>query len=181
MVWWVRGPGLLGWLGVVGPEGDGGGGGTCVCVYIHVCLFTYLYYTGFKRDSYVLSPRLHLSNFSLKLCTLCAVITSSLSAFYFSTVLCGKLYFPKSFTHYLILIFTCPLVLLSSVTNTRSSLSIFSMPFTISYIVIRSPLPFPSAFLHMLILSSFSVCVFHGCLPVTQSAFSITERANNGE
>ncbi|MPC77645.1 hypothetical protein E2C01_072104 [Portunus trituberculatus] len=45
-------------------------------------------------------------------------------------------------THCLILIFfTCPLVLpASSVTNTRFSLSIFSMPFTILfYIVIRCP------------------------------------------
>ncbi|MPC30337.1 hypothetical protein E2C01_023598 [Portunus trituberculatus] len=51
-----------------------------------------------------------------------------------------KNYFPISFTHCLILIFfTCPLVLLSSVTSTRSSLSIFSMSLTILYIVITSP------------------------------------------
>ncbi|MPC25270.1 hypothetical protein E2C01_018375 [Portunus trituberculatus] len=78
--------------------------------------------------------------FSLKLCTLCVVTTSSLNAFHLSTVLCEKLYFPLSFTHCLILIFTCPLVLPAfSVTSIRSSLSIFSMPFTIIYIVIKSP------------------------------------------
>ncbi|MPD03464.1 hypothetical protein E2C01_099103 [Portunus trituberculatus] len=44
----------------------------------------------------------------------------------FSTVLCGKLCFPISFTHCLILIFcSCPIVLLSSVFSTKSSLSIF--------------------------------------------------------
>ncbi|MPC71556.1 hypothetical protein E2C01_065834 [Portunus trituberculatus] len=62
------------------------------------------------------------------------------NAFHFSTVLFGKLYFPISFTHCLILIFfSCPLVLPSaSVNSTRSSLSIFSISFTIIYIVIRS-------------------------------------------
>ncbi|MPD00801.1 hypothetical protein E2C01_096301 [Portunus trituberculatus] len=45
----------------------------------------------------------------------------------------------------------CPLVLLaSSVTSTKSSLPIFSMTFTILYIVIRLAVLFPSAFLHML-------------------------------
>ncbi|MPC68634.1 hypothetical protein E2C01_062837 [Portunus trituberculatus] len=49
-------------------------------------------------------------------------------------------YFLISFTHCLILIFfACPLVLPASyVTSTRSFLSIFSIPFTILYIVIRS-------------------------------------------
>ncbi|MPC19739.1 hypothetical protein E2C01_012665 [Portunus trituberculatus] len=50
-----------------------------------------------------------------------------------------KTVFANVLTHCLILIFfTCPHVL-SSVTSTRSSLSIFSMPLTIFYIVIRSP------------------------------------------
>ncbi|MPC13546.1 hypothetical protein E2C01_006284 [Portunus trituberculatus] len=45
---------------------------------------------------------------------------------------CVENYFPVSFTHCLILIsFTCPLVLPSSITRTRSSLSIFSISFTI--------------------------------------------------
>ncbi|MPC51440.1 hypothetical protein E2C01_045285 [Portunus trituberculatus] len=75
--------------------------------------------------------------FFFKLCTLCAVTTSSLNAFHFSTILCRKLYLPISFTHCLFRIFfACPLVLPASVTST---LSIFSMPFTILYIVIRSP------------------------------------------
>ncbi|MPC91904.1 hypothetical protein E2C01_086967 [Portunus trituberculatus] len=38
----------------------------------------------------------------------------------------------------------------SSVTSTRSSLSIFPMPLTILYLVIRSPRSFPSFVLHML-------------------------------
>ncbi|MPC14941.1 hypothetical protein E2C01_007721 [Portunus trituberculatus] len=60
-------------------------------------------------------------------------------------------YFQISFTHCLILIFTCPLVLLSSfVTSTRSSLSIVSIPLTNFYIVNRLAVPFPSAVLHML-------------------------------
>ncbi|MPC31020.1 hypothetical protein E2C01_024294 [Portunus trituberculatus] len=45
-----------------------------------------------------MSPYLHISSFSLKLCTFCAVTTSSLNAFHFSTVLCGKLYFSISYT-----------------------------------------------------------------------------------
>ncbi|MPC52179.1 hypothetical protein E2C01_046040 [Portunus trituberculatus] len=45
-----------------------------------------------------------LSFYLYHLCTLCAT-TSLNNAFHFSTVLCGKLYFPISFTHCLILIF----------------------------------------------------------------------------
>ncbi|MPC75769.1 hypothetical protein E2C01_070163 [Portunus trituberculatus] len=45
----------------------------------------------------------------------------------------------------------CHLILLSSsVTSTRYFLSIFSVPFTILYIVISLAVPFPSTFLHML-------------------------------
>ncbi|MPC43654.1 hypothetical protein E2C01_037307 [Portunus trituberculatus] len=38
------------------------------------------------------SPYLHLSNFSLKLCTFIADTTSSLKVFHVPTHLCGKLY-----------------------------------------------------------------------------------------
>ncbi|MPC32809.1 Mitogen-activated protein kinase 1 [Portunus trituberculatus] len=61
-----------------------------------------------------------------------------------SPLFCVENYLPISFTHCLILIFTYPLVLLSSVTITRSSLSNFSMPLTILYIVIRSVPSFSS-------------------------------------
>ncbi|MPC30308.1 hypothetical protein E2C01_023570 [Portunus trituberculatus] len=90
-----------------------------------------------------------------------AVTISSLNAFHFSTVLCGKLYFPIAFTHCLILIFfTCPLVLLSSsVTSTRSSLSIFSMPLTILYFLIRSPCSLQSCKVDSPISFSHSSCV----------------------
>ncbi|MPC97628.1 hypothetical protein E2C01_092951 [Portunus trituberculatus] len=48
--------------------------------------------------------------------------------------------FHFSFTHCFILIFfKYPLVLISSITSTRFSFSIFSVPLTILYIVIRSP------------------------------------------
>ena len=60
-----------------------------------------------------------------------------------SLVLCGKLYFLMSLKHWLFLIlFECPLVLplSASFKNTRSCLSIFSLRFTILYIVIKSPL-----------------------------------------
>ncbi|MPC46437.1 hypothetical protein E2C01_040157 [Portunus trituberculatus] len=48
-------------------------------------------------------------------------------------------------SHCLILIFTYLLVLSSSATSTRSSLSMYSMPLTILYTVIRSP---PISFTH---------------------------------
>ncbi|MPC58887.1 hypothetical protein E2C01_052898 [Portunus trituberculatus] len=71
---------------------------------------------------------------------LCAVRTSPFNALHLSTILCGKLYFSISFTHCFILIFfSCPLVLPSSVNSTKSSLSIFSRSLTILYIVIRYP------------------------------------------
>ncbi|MPC44512.1 hypothetical protein E2C01_038185 [Portunus trituberculatus] len=112
----------------------------------------------------VLSPCLHLSKFSLKLCTLCSVTTSSRNAFHFFTVLCGKLYFPISFTHCLLLIlFTCFLVLASSVTSIRSSFSIFFfqchllfytllLGLLVLFYLVRLTVPFPSAFLHVLSL-----------------------------
>ncbi|MPC85570.1 hypothetical protein E2C01_080351 [Portunus trituberculatus] len=50
----------------------------CVCVCVCVC---------------VLPPYLHLSSFSLNLCTLSAATISSLRPFQMSTVLCGKLNF----------------------------------------------------------------------------------------
>ncbi|MPC80486.1 Vacuolar protein sorting-associated protein 8 [Portunus trituberculatus] len=100
----------------------------CVCVYLPSCIVQ-----GLSWAHGVLSPYLHLSSFSLNLCTLCAVIIPLSNAFHFSTILCGKLFFPISFTHCLILIFfSSPLVLpSSSVNSTRSSLSIFSISFTI--------------------------------------------------
>ncbi|MPC24725.1 hypothetical protein E2C01_017819 [Portunus trituberculatus] len=60
----------------------------CVCVCLSSCIVQ-----GSSRAHSVLSPYLHLSNFSLKLCTLCAVTTSSFNAFHFSIVLCGKFIF----------------------------------------------------------------------------------------
>ncbi|MPC64212.1 hypothetical protein E2C01_058323 [Portunus trituberculatus] len=66
----------------------------CVCVYLPSCIVQ-----GSSGAHSVLSPCLHLFNFSLKLCTLCVVTTSLSNGFHFSTVLCGKLYFPISFTH----------------------------------------------------------------------------------
>ncbi|MPC73307.1 hypothetical protein E2C01_067631 [Portunus trituberculatus] len=73
----------------------------CVCLYLPSCIVQ-----GSSRAHSLLSPCLHLSNFSLNLCTLCAVTTSLFNVFHFSTILCGKLYFPVSFTHCLIVIFT---------------------------------------------------------------------------
>ncbi|MPD03111.1 hypothetical protein E2C01_098731 [Portunus trituberculatus] len=44
--------------------------------------------------------------FFLKVKHICAATTSLFNSFHFYTVLCGKLYFPISFTHCLILVFT---------------------------------------------------------------------------
>ncbi|MPC13389.1 hypothetical protein E2C01_006122 [Portunus trituberculatus] len=102
--------------------------------------------------------------FFCKVMHICAITTSLLNAFHFSIILCGKLYFPVSFTHCLILIFfTCPLVLLAfSVTSTRSSYLVFFffqrhlqfntllLGLLVLFYLARLAVLFPSAFLHML-------------------------------
>ncbi|MPC37779.1 hypothetical protein E2C01_031270 [Portunus trituberculatus] len=96
-------------------------------------------------------------------------MSSSLNAFPFSTVLFGKLYFPISFTHCLILIFfTCLLAPLASVTSTRYSLSIFfffsfSIPFTILYkcYEVGSPISFSlSSYVRSFSSGTFFVAIF---------------------
>ena len=89
------------------------------------------------------SPYLHLSNLTLKVCTLVADTTSSLKLFHVSIHLCGKLYFLTSLRHLPFLSFLlCDLVLRMSYSSLRISfsLSTWSIPLINLKTCIRSPL-----------------------------------------
>ena len=69
----------------------------CMCVYFPSCIIQ-----GSRGAHSVLYPHFQISNTSLNLCML-VVVTSSYHLFQIYTVLCGDLYFLKSFEHRLFL------------------------------------------------------------------------------